>query len=798
MLGYLSMTLQIRSDISFFLPQKSNQMDQMLRHQLTEGEAGKIILIALKTKNHSLEPDLLAQLNQRLHKKLQQNPDFSAVHNGQFDQTKVIIEPYYSYRYLLNPLNNPLANHRFSNTQLTQAFTRLSQQLQLVISPWQQQLFAADPLMVWLTQLQHWQPQRLDKHNGVWFDKSGQRTLLFVKTRAEGFDLTQQQHNVAFINDSISLSLQELKITQPVGEIDIILTGAAIFGLASKQAISQQSQRISLGASVLLILFLYAFFRSVKVVLLIALPLSLAILAGITSVILLDGFIHGITIAFGVTILGIAVDYPIHFYSHALVSTNNQSMSMNQTIKIIWPMLRLGLITTLLGFSAIVLSDFSGLRQLGLFAISGLLMAAMTTRWLLPILAIESLVNARQLTSIHHTIKKYQSYQLMIKSHLFWLLSLTIMLLCLSSLIIFFNYQQLWEKELSALSPVPSWKKQQDFELRQAMGLAELRYSLLVNSEELETLLQQSEQLMPQLNILQQQGVISAYDMAARYLPSMQYQQQQQQQLPSADSLQKQLMMVLNNSDLDYHAFQPFIEQVNRLKNAPLLSLQRIINNDSQASIDNPITSKIKTLIVHQNQNNSSSTASWTAIIPLQGVMTPIALIELANANDHVYLLDIKKQSEELLNRYRNEALVWFFYGLILILGVLWISCRQLSVLLILAIPVVSSVLLTIASLLLLGYSLSIFHLVTLLLVIGLAIDYSVFSFFSRSTQQQNQHTSSITQLALLICLGSTLLMFGALSLSDLPVLKAIGLTAALGAVYAFLLTFLIDTYLNH
>ena len=141
-----------------------------------------------------------------------------------------------------------------------------------------------------------------------------------------------------------------------------------------------------------------------------------------------------------------------------------------------------------------------------------------------------------------------------------------------------------------------------------------------------------------------------------------------------------------------------------------------------------------------------------------------------------------------MLSNYRNDALLWFFFGSVLIFAVLFSQNQKITKLFAVAWPFSGAVILTIASLLLMGYSLSIFHLVTLLLVIGLGIDYSIFMLIPLQDTNEITHSPEVAQVSVIICLISTLIMFGALSLSDLPVLKAIGLTASLGALFSFLL----------
>ena len=796
MMIFLYYFLQVRSDISFFLPEDQSTIDGVMKHQLTQGEAGKIILIALsaaKTSSFSSASKTqasikqLAEINKKLTIKLKQNKQFITVQNGSLLLQDLIIEPYYRYRYLLH--SQPEVS--FSNDSLSNSFEHLLQRLQVIPGPVEQALFADDPQMIWLNLLKQWQTQKLQKHHGVWFDQQGQQTLLFVKTRANAYDLKKQQQNIDIIKSSIDT------LITAEATIKYVLTGAPVFAMASKKSISTQIKIISMIASFILMAFLYWFFRSLKIILLIGLPLSFAVLTGITCIILIDGFIHGITIAFGITIIGIAVDYPVHLYSHIIFPAHQEQPSQKTVMHSIWPLIRLGLITTLIGFSAITLSDFSGLRQLGLFAISGLLAAALVTRFMLPIIPVKSTTGSK---ANKHKIQTSAFKRLLFIIHYplpKFIYSLSIALPVLALFYIVSQQDSLWQKDLSALSPVPEQQKQQDFELRKAMELPELRHALVLQAATIEEILQHSELLKPQLEQLKQQHIISGYDMANLYLPSIKYQQQQQKILPTEKELSSRLAAVLKNTPLSENAFLPFIHSVEQSKHMQPLLAQSLLSNQEQPGYEqngsqNFISDKIKTLLFQQNNTSrkfSTNDKIWTAIIPLQGVEQALPMTTI-NQSVHfpVYGLDLKVQTEAMLSNYRNDALLWFFLGAILILVLLFSQYSKIADLFAVTWPFTGAVILTIASLLLMGHSLSVFHLVTLLLVIGLGIDYSIFMQYTHPESSEVLQSSEVAQVSVIICLVSTLIMFGALSLSDLPVLKAIGSTASMGALYAFLL----------
>ena len=78
-----------------------------------------------------------------------------------------------------------------------------------------------------------------------------------------------------------------------------------------------------------------------------------------------------------------------------------------------------------------------------------------------------------------------------------------------------------------------------------------------------------------------------------------------------------------------------------------------------------------------------------------------------------------------------------------------------------------------------LGERFSLFHIASFLLVIGLGLDYALF--FNRRDGTQAERGRTV--YGLVVCSTTTILVFGVLALSQIPVLRAIGLTTALGSL---------------
>jgi len=101
--------------------------------------------------------------------------------------------------------------------------------------------------------------------------------------------------------------------------------------------------------------------------------------------------------------------------------------------------------------------------------------------------------------------------------------------------------------------------------------------------------------------------------------------------------------------------------------------------------------------------------------------------------------------------------------------------------------PVLVATLLTVAALSLAGVQLTLFHLVALLLVVGVGTNYALF--FNQPQERggsgNNPDARALMLLSLAVASLATLISASALATSGTPVLRAIGLTAAIGTVFA-------------
>jgi predicted exporter len=169
-------------------------------------------------------------------------------------------------------------------------------------------------------------------------------------------------------------------------------------------------------------------------------------------------------------------------------------------------------------------------------------------------------------------------------------------------------------------------------------------------------------------------------------------------------------------------------------------------------------------------------------------VREPAALASSLRDMPAITFLDLKAASESLVAAQRSRMLLCLGAAALLLVAVIWLALRQpMRVLRVLA-PMVLTTLIILTVLRATGVSLSLFHLISLVLAAGLGLDYALFFEHAAGVADEQKRTLH----AVLVCSISTLLVFALLAFSTVPILRAIGITVSLGVVSNFVLALLL------
>lgn len=748
------------SDLSAFLPQSPTATERVLVQQLREGLAARLMMVAVSGADSHTRAQVVAGLAQRL----RSDPAFIAVNDGDPAGFGAATQVLFEHRYLLSDAVTP---QRFSVAGLRAA---IGSSLDLLTSPEGllfKSHFTRDPTgesTAILDTLAGPSPRTLD---GVWSSPDGRRALLLAETRAVGSDLDAQEAAAAALTRAFAAAAASTPGAP--GRVSLRLGGPGVFAASARSTIREQVIRLSLLGSVLIAALLLAVLRSLRALLLTFVPVASGALAGIAALTLGFDTVHGITLAFGVTLIGEAIDYSIYWFIQSRPDTGGDG-AYDGWKQGVWPTIRLGMLTSVCGFAALLPSAFQGVAQLGLFSIAGLVTAALVTRFVLPEWVHGSL-DVRNLTPFGAALAGRLARLRPARAAL-------ALVPVLAGLVLYTHRHTLLSRELSALSPTTSEEQTADAALRADVGAPDARYMVVVSARDLQAALSAAEAVGARLAALVDEGVIGGFESPTRYLPSLATQRARQASLPAPSELAVRLQEALTGLPVSAARLAPFLRDVEAARTTAPLTRADFAGTPLAPALD---------ALLDVDPDGA------TAFLPLTpaggGELSQAAIARLtaaaaAAAPGEAQLLDLKAQADRLYAGYLRQAAKLSLVGFAAIVVLLLVArLSPLRVLRVVA-PLGLAVLAVAGLLVAFGERLGIMHVVGMLLIVAVGSNYALF--FDRMAARPPS-AAPLTLASLLVANLATVIGFGVLASSSVPVLAALGRTVAPGALLALL-----------
>ena len=772
------------ADLSAFLPQAPTPAQRLLVEQLRQGVASRLIIVAIEGADASGR----ARLSQRLARRLRADPEFLAVENGDAAAAQRDEAFLFAHRYVLSDTVTP---SRFGVEGLAAAIRNtidlLASPAGMLTKAW----VPSDPtgeMMTLLDQLSRNQPPRTE--DGVWVSRDGTRALLLVRTRAAGSDTDGQQHAMEAVETAFGTALESQQrggTGQAAAQVHapatarLVMSGPGVFAVRARATIKSQVTRLSIVSSALIIALLLLVYRSITALLLGLVPVASGALAGIAAVALGFGVVQGVTLGFGVTLIGEGVDYSIYLFIQSRAGGAAEDSSGADWRRAVWPTIRLGMLTSICGFAVLLVSSFPGLAQLGMYSLTGVLAAGLATRFVLPQLLPRDF-RIRDLTPLGRgaawALRRASGARV----------AIALLALC-AALVLALYRGELWSHDLSALSPVPTAAQSLDARLRADLGAPDVRYLVVISAPDEQAALEGAEHVGGKLDGLVDRNVISGYQSPARYLPSLAVQQQRQSSLPTPDVLRARLRLALSGLPLRQDRLTPFFHDVQAARTAPPLT---------RAALDGTSFAALADALLVRDADG------WRALVPLEAPVSRGHVLDIdigrvrhaisVGAPDQVTVLDLKDQADALYSTYLAGAVRLSLAGFAAIIVLLLVSLRRPARVLRVVLPLALAVLTVAASLRLFGGPLTLLHVVGMLLIVAVGSNYALF-FDKRFSAVASATagglvdgaTGELTLASLLVANCATVLAFGVLALSSVPVLHDLGETVAPGALLALI-----------
>jgi len=438
------------------------------------------------------------------------------------------------------------------------------------------------------------------------------------------------------------------------------------------------------------------------------------------------------------------------------------------------------MLTSVFGFASLLPSGFPGLTQLGLYSIGGLVAAALVTRFVLPhwLPANFSIRDVSPLGAmVGRLLARVRGASLIV----------TVMALAAIALV-WFHRDALWNHEISALSPVSLADQDLDAQLRVDIRAPDVRYMVVVIAPNQQAALETADKVGVQLNQLIDADVIGSFDSPTHYLPSTEAQHARQAGIPATGELRSRLQQALTDLPVRIDRLQPFLEDAAVAREQPLLTRKDLDNTSLASGFD--------ALLMKSQQG-------WIALMPLRASPSNPSYIDDAKVRSAVakavpsnqaLVLDIKGEADTLYSTYLLEAVRLSLAGFAAIVILLLVTLRSFTRVVRVVIPLALAVLVVVAGFALLGKQLTILHVIGMLLIVAVGSNYALF--FDRSANDVHPGSVPLTLASLLIANVATVVSFGVLAFSSVPVLTALGSTVAPGALLALVFSALLARHL--
>lgn len=738
------------ADLTAFLPANPDARQRVLIEQLQSGVPARTLLLAIDGGDAKAR----AEASRALAKALRSSGLFEHVQNGETEAWSEVGQWLVAHRYALSPAVDA---ERFTAAGLRAAFNETLSLLGTPAGNAVKPLLERDPTGETVRIAESLIPSTAPRsEEGVWASRQGARALLVAGTRAAGADLDAQAAAISRVRESFA-ALQAPGLT-------LQLSGAPVFSVDSRMQIEKEIHWLATAGTVLASVILLLAFASLPALLVSLLPVATGVLVGIGAVSLVFGGVHGITLGFGTTMIGEAVDYAIYYLIQA------RQGGWRSWLKSGWPTLRLGLLTSVCGFGALVFSGFPGLAQLGVFSVAGLVGAALFTRFVMPALMPEG----SRGTGMRRGLGRAAARAVGWLPRLRW----PLLALGLAAAVLLWQRGDLWHAELSSLSPVSKAALDLDASLRADLSAGDARTLVVVHGADLQTALQQAEAAATRLDPLVERGALGGYDTVTRWLPSLATQQRRLASLPEPEALQAALNEATRGGPLKAERLSPFVAEVQQARSAAPITLESLRGTSLSTLVD--------ALLMQRKDGD------WTALLPLQPAgqtldvaATRQALQDLPGAQ----VIEIGAELTRLYAHYLGEARTQALLGALGVVLLIAVTLRSWRRLLVVCQPLLLAVLLTMGLLALLNVQLGILHLVGLLLVVAVGSNYALFFDMLQHQGPGGGQADQETLASLLLANMTMVLSFGLIGLSSIPALSAIGRVVAPGALLALVLS---------
>ncbi|MBE8713888.1 1-acyl-sn-glycerol-3-phosphate acyltransferase [Sphingobacterium hungaricum] len=596
-------------------------------------------------------------------------------------------------------------------------------------------------------------------YNGFVATKDSANLLLFINPTYQG---AETEHNEQFVADLYQI--QDSLNHQFSSKAQISSFGSALVAVANAKQIKHDIlTTVAISMTVLMIL-LIVFYRRLIVPILVFIPTIFASLFSIAVLYLYKPVISAISISIGAVLIGITIDYALHVLTHYKKNEDVKTLYKELTK----PILMSGA-TTAVAFLCLLFVHSEALIDLGIFASLCVFSSAVFTLLLIP-----HLYKPKENLGYNTLLDKVAKFPFE-RSKI--LIAICLILIAIS---VFTSSKVTFNNDLANLNFIPEPLKQVENRLDKITNSQAKSIYVIASGNSFEEALLNNGKANVILNRAKSDGLILDFAGIQQLLKTEQQQKEdfqtwrnywnEERQIEVKQNLQRETAKYGFSPD----AHQSFYDLMQTDFNpASLAEMQAI----PTLGIDNMVSEKdgfytISTLVKLDESNRT-------------------AFVEAFAGEKDILTIDRKQLSETYLGKLRDDFNSLVSYSFIAVLAILWLFFRRIELVLLSAIPIGLTGLVTAGLMGLFGLQFNIFSAIVCTLVFGHGVDFSIFM----TTALQKQYSTGKDELqtyrtSILLAVLTTVLAIGALIFAKHPALISISTVSLIGVFSAVLITF--------
>lgn len=593
--------------------------------------------------------------------------------------------------------------------------------------------------------------------------KAATGVLVMATLRGSAYESNVQ----ASVREAVTQAQAALRTFDP--NVRVARAGAVFHADAARRSAERDMHWIGVVSACGIALLMLSIFRSPKLVLLGFASTALGIVCALAVTMRVFGELHLLTLVFGASLIGEAVDYSIQYF--VLYLSAGRQWDARRGAREVRPALTVALATSLLGYAVLACLPFPALKQIACFAMVGIAMAFASVLSLLPALLVQGPRRPPQglFTAAASVLARWRAAVGGKRAVACAALAVIVAVPGWLRLVSDDDIHLLVQRDPTLAS--------EERQVREAIGIEDAARFFVVKGPTPEAVLERCEALGAELDGPLDGTRLAGWQSVSQFVPSAQRQ--------AADRMlvtrrvfgePAVLRATLSRAGFRDEVAGRYIEAFSRAD-------ARAVTIDGWLAA--PWSQPYRHLWLGATVAAGAPPVYAAMIMPLGVKPNQLpALASLARTVPGVVFVDKAASVSHLFSVYRGNSRVWLAGALALVVALL--ACRYgVAGGIAVTAPVVLAIGIALAAFGYMGVPLTLFNWLALMLVLGVGINYAV---FLREGASREDADIGAVWTGVALSAATTLLSFGLLGLSSMPVLRSFGATLAIGIAVSVLL----------